>query len=274
MQAPQASVAAKRKPAAKKKVMGMRSTQPRMQGPISGGAGGGFAQQPGPGMSGGRLPILPGMNPNAYADGPAGGKPFQGGGFAPPGRGPMPLPPSAAPRPGMPPMGNYPRPGAGGGFAPPGLPPAGGPGMGGDIASGDMGLPPQGFNPQQFQVQRAAGVFDKPTGPGAGEDQRAQMMQQLQASQARMGQMQKPPGMMGSVAPQPGPGGGMGPGGFDRNAMMQQMQGGMANANMQRDQWRQANPNPVMNQMPAGRPAPNIQALQQAMAGRGGQPQF
>jgi len=132
--------------------------------------------------------------------------------------------------------------------------------------------------PQDFQnrmdVQRAAGVFDKPPMPQMGGappmgDPRQAMMAQMQQAQARMGQMQKPPGMMGSVGPPPGPGGGMGPGGFD-------LQGAMQQANQQRDQWRQQNPNPAMNQLPAGRQAPDMAgAYQQMMAARGGgQPQF
>jgi len=129
-------------PKAKKKArpMGMRSTAPRMQGPISGGAGGGFTQQPGPGMS---------------APPQAAQLPFMAGGA--PTRGPMPLPPSAAQRPAPPMMAPPMMPGGpmagqlpfnpgGGGFQRPQSPT--GPPMGPPpMMGGGFGGPPRGIPP-------------------------------------------------------------------------------------------------------------------------------
>jgi hypothetical protein len=164
--------------------MGMGSVRPRMQGPISGGAGGGMAPQ-----------------------GPMRG----GASWAPPSRGPMPLPPSAAPRPGQlpaPPMmpggGNFTRPQPpagppmgmpppmmGGGFAPPrGIP-------GGEMP-GDMGMPGVPDFANRMQVQRAAGVFDKPQ--PMGPDPRAAALAQIQG---RMGAMPNKQAMMGSIGQPP-----------------------------------------------------------------------
>jgi hypothetical protein len=249
----------KMKPGTKKPPMGMGSVKPQMQGPISGGAGGGRAapswMPPPPGSPG-----APQLNLQPFVGGPSQGRP------AMPSRGSMPLPPSAAPRPApggwagkaMPQMpfgGAIQRPQPPAGGAPMAPPPM----MGGGDPIDRFG---GGFNPQQMQVQRAAGVFDKPQMGPAG-DPRADMMAQMQAAQSRMGQFQRPAGQMGSIGPPPGPGGGMGPGGFD-----------MTQANQMRDAWRQQNPNPVMNQAPAGRPMPDLGGAQdrmrQLMAARGG----
>ena len=177
------------RPAPKKKAkpMGMRSTAPRMQGPISGGAGGGFTQQPGPGVS---APMAP-MGP----------PPMMG----PPQRGPMPMPPSAAQRPAPPMMGAPMRPGPpmgmppqgrpfqGGGFAPPGQPPAGGPPMGPPpMMDAGMARNMAGFGGGRFGVKPGMNSIGAPplaNSPAPGQMPQKQMpdLQALQQMMAARG---------------------------------------------------------------------------------------
>jgi len=134
---------------AKRRSMGMGSVRPQMQGPISGGAGGGMAPP-----SRGSMPLPPSAAPRPIM--PGQGRPsFGGGGFAPPmmpggGNFTRPQPPAGGPMMPPPMMGGgieAPQPIVDRGFPQrgqmPGMPPM----MGSIAQPAPQGMPPQGLPP-------------------------------------------------------------------------------------------------------------------------------